>query len=217
MAISTKSLYEDLLFMLNKNNGEYVSPEEFLRLLIMASDDLYKEYLGRKTVRRAVYGHNSITDARLNVFRVSTDPIPYNKTVRTVDIPEDCRHIRSVIDELGDPLKYQDDNRFYMLSRDSTVNLTKEAYYKEEGTHLEIATKKDIREITIQYLKSPRKPELPYTFVEGDIVFNDSGIVDIEWSEEETANLLNRILIYTGVVLRDNTVVQTGRTQKAEE
>lgn len=217
MAISSIELYEDLQFLLNKNNSEYISPEEFERICAIASEDLFRDYLGDRNVRRSVYGNNSITDARLNVFKVTTPPIVYNPTVRTVPVPSDCRHIRSVTDESGNVIKYQDDNRFYMLSKDSTVDLERDAFYKEEMKYLEIATKRNMAQVIIQYLKKPDAPKLPYDFVDREIVFRTSEVVDLEWDTQEKSNLLNRLLILSGITIRDTMVTQIGRINKSEE
>lgn len=217
MAISSKELYEDFLFVINKNNSEYVSPEEAMRLADLASNDLYKDYLGDRNARRAVYGHNSITDHRLNVFRRSTDPIPYNRATRQIPVPEDCKHIRSVTDNDGMPAKYQDDNRFYMLRRDPTTDLKNNCYYKEENNHLEFSTDKPVVDFTIQYLKTPNRPELPYTIVDREIVYDDANVVDLEWSRDEKSAILNRMLIFGGIVIRDMNIAQVGRINKSEE
>lgn len=217
MEVSTVQLYKDLLTILNKNNSEYISPEEFIRYLILSSDDMYNEYLGRRTARRSVYGHNNITDARLNPFRVSTPVIMYNPNDPKISVPEDCKHIRSVTDDFGDSVIYQDDNRFNMLRRDSTVNLDQEAYYKEEGSYLEVLTRKPISEVTIQYLKTPRTPTLVYTEEDRELVFDEVNSVNLEWDSDQTYNLLNRLMILAGLTIKDTTTMQIGRINKSEE
>jgi len=217
MAISSVELYNDLLFILNKNNSEYISPEEFVKMATKASNDLYNDYLGKRNVRRSVYGHNNITDARLNVFRRKTPSIIYDSATGMIPVPEDCKHIRSITDNFGDALLYQDDNRFYMLKKDSTVDLQRNVYYKEEGDQLETLTDKNISSVVIHYLKKPNTPKLPYTVVDREIVFDTNNVVDLEWEEDEESNLLNRMMIASGIVIKDNTLLQIGRINKSEE
>lgn len=216
--VSSISLYKILLTILNKNNSEYISPEEFIQLLVMSSDDMYNDYLGRKTARRSVYGHNSITDGRLAPFREKSPVLPYNASVPTINVPKNCRHIRSVTDNFGAGAVYQDDNRFNMLRKDTNVDLKRTVYYKEEASKkLEILTEKPVSSFTLEYLRDPSVPTLPYTIVDREMVFDESTAVNLEWDSDQTSNLLNRLMVYAGVVVDDNTVLQIGRINKSEE
>lgn len=217
MEISIKSLYSTFLNILNKNNSEYISPEEFVDYLTLSSEDMYNDYLGNRNTRRTVFGSNSITDARLNPFKVTTPLLPYDPVTREVSKPELCKHITDVVDDSGSVIMYQDDNRFAMLRRDTNVDLNLEVYYREKRSTLEVLTRKPISGIVITYLKEPRKPKLPYTIVDREIVITDSGVVNVEWDEGQAPNLLNRMLVYAGITLKDATVMQIGRLNKSEE
>lgn len=41
--------------------------------------------------------------------------------------------------------------------------------------------------------------------------------MDLEWEEDEASNLLNRMMIACGIVIKDNTLLQIGRINKSEE
>lgn len=217
MGISLISLYNDFLTLLNKNNGEYVSPEEFVSYVKLANEEMYNEFLGRKNLRKTVYGNNSITDNRLNVFRTKSGNIPYDPETKEITVPTDCKHIRSVTDNYGNPILYQDDNRFNMLRKDSTVNLRDTSFYKEEGLALEVLTEMPISHVVIHYLRDPKEPKLPYTIVDREIVFDTVGVVDLEWDKDQTGNILSRVLVWSGVTLRDGMMTQIGRIKQAEE
>lgn len=223
--ISIKDLYDTLLDLISKNNGEYIGIEEFNRYVPQALNELYDDLVGSKNNPRVVYGKNRITDRRLNGFRRNTPAITVPAT-GVIQLPKDLGFIRTVLhgEEAVRPI---DEDRVGKLSTDTLASPNEDdKYYVElgyNGENEEIKIlNKDIDSVVVQYLVRPNKPKYAVKMEEvggrqRPVYDSDNSIDIIGFDEREMSEIINRILPKIGLTMRDQYVNQVAQNSKLEE
>src|SRR5690625_2127163 len=216
--IDIKELYDTVLDLISKNNGEYISPEEFNRYVNIASLSYFDDITGSKTNPRIVYGKNRITDRRLDTFREEfTTVVPVD---RRIDLPEGLEFIRTVIDtEDRTAVVPVDEDREGMLSRDPFAKPDKTNKYYTEGKGFIKILNTDLEEIEIKYLRKPVKAEYSYTRTgtRGRPEYDPTNSENLEWNERETNEIITRILERVSLSLRDAYLAQNNNVTKSQE
>jgi len=214
-----KVVYDTTLDLLSQNNGDYLGIEEFNRFAFQASNGYYDDLTGSRTNPRIVYGKNRIVDRRLNGFRATVELSVDDEGV--VSLPEDLGFIRTILHN-GDAVRPIDEDRIGKINKDTLASPNEDdKYYSETGEGIRIINK-DIKQITLMYLKKPSPPKYAYTMQEVGgrqrPVYDSENSVDfIGWDERETPELVTRILAKAGVTMRDGFITNTTIQNKSEE
>src|SRR5690606_38918599 len=107
--------------LLSKNNGVYLTPDEYNRYAEVASNEYFDSVVGGKVSSRSVYGINRTLDRRLKEFR-RVAPLPVEDG--QVDLPEDCELLTAVYTNDYIPLRPTDEDRFAKLIQDPLATPT---------------------------------------------------------------------------------------------
>lgn len=207
-------LVQDLL---SKNNGVYITPEEYNRYAELASNDLFDKLVGAKNNNSTAYGINRTLDRRLMPFR-RVDIVPVVGGV--ANEPADSALIRSVyyfLNGTPKPLRVVDEDRFAKLFDDPFAKPTEEEpVYIEDNLSIRVYPE-TITELTIEYLKRPVAPVYAYTEVNRRPLYDAVNSINFDWDKREEAELTMRILQYAGVSMTNGQVVQYTEAKQAQE
>ena len=216
---SIKLIYDTVTDLLDKNNGKFITADEFNRYVKLASLELFDECIGATNKNidgrtLVAYGRNQNTDKRLEPFRRGVSlPVVGGE----VTLPEDCAKILAVVTSKSRPkaLIRIDDDRLGMLF-DNPLREPNEddIYYLEERGTLQIFG--IIDRVYLQYLKTPTAPE--YKEVNTVItagsrtvtrkVYDPVNSVDLEWNEREAMDIVRRVLVKIGIPIKDSFLEQ---------
>src|SRR5690606_39369954 len=102
---SIKLIYETVTDLLDKNNGKFITVEEFNRYVKLGSLELFDECIGATNKNidgrtLVAYGRNQNTDKRLEPFRRG---VSLSVVGGEVTLPSDCAKISAVVTSKNRP------------------------------------------------------------------------------------------------------------------
>lgn len=214
--ILINDVYQLLCDWLSKNNGVYISPQEFTRYANLANYQMFDDFCGIKTTPRITYGKNRLVDERLNPFRRR---VQVNFTTGTVLKPTNLKHITAVYttDAIPTSVKPVDEDRYANLFKDPLASPNDDdKYYIETETTLRLLGASSLA-VWIDYLERPTPVVYGFTTVSGRPVYNAGTSVNFQWDVSETNELTNRILLQAGLSMKDITSMQSANNEIAKE
>lgn len=216
--ININNFYKSILDFLNKNNGQYISPDEFNRITNLASMDYFNEVVGNKTNSAVVYGKNRILDRRLNPFKKSvTIPVVNGEAVK----PTNMEFMRMVyVTVAGKPVAVRqvEESRFARTFDNPLASgIAEDPILLENELTLSLYPQ-TITSIKLDHIVKPTDAKWAYTLPNGrrpayDLVNS----VNLDWDISEEPQLIMRVLNYLGLNNRDQAVVQFSEKEKVQQ
>lgn len=222
MAISVDTVYKTVLFILNKEQRGYMTPEEFNKVGAQAQLEIFEKYfedlnqLTRVPQNDMDYADRVVyLDQKISVFK-NTD---------TKDIDEDSfnlpdnTHIIGTLSSNDIELQRVSRNEYYNIIKSPLTKptLSYPIYLQESGKI--IVSPSSIAKVSFDYILRPVEPQWNYTVGSvGQFVFNtttqtNKPSVDFELHNSEQVELILRILSYAGIIIRDPNIVQAAASQ----
>ena len=233
MAINIDSVYKTVLSILNKEQRGFITPSQFNKVAEQAQLELleknFYEY-NRFLNRRNNNGYANIPEKikeKIDVFYKISGDITASSSV--ADLPTDLYKLVDV--RIGDVSVEQVDQ--YEFSYLNQSPLTKPSasfpvYYISSSTgasgDFSLATNKitlagpsDNATIKVHYIKKPDVPNWHFLTSNGQYVFQSSSSLTqhFQLHSSEQADLIIKILNYSGVTIKDPEIVQAAAQQEA--
>jgi len=215
MAINVNTVYQTVLLILNKEQRGYMTPTEFNSMGTQVQLEIFEKYFEDLNQQLRVpqtntdYGNRvENIDNKMSIFKTSGSCV-YNVS-GYFTLPN--------IDEYG--LTYVPVQ---------TTNLTKPSkdfpVYLLEGNKITIEPSDITSDISIDFIRKPKNVHWGFTVGErGQYIYDKTpysatgGSQDFELHPSEQTDLVIKILLYAGIVIRDPQIVQTAAAQiQAEE
>ena len=216
MPILIDTNYKYVNDLLSKNNGVYISPDEYERYGYTASLEMFDDFTGIKTIPKITYGKNRLVDSRLNPFKKRVN---LSFSGEYLDKPTNLKYITAVYTSelLPTPIKPIDEDRYAMIFRNPLTSPSDDdIYYIEEATKLRLLGNENLA-VWVEYLERPSPIKWNYTIVNGRPVYNPTGSVNYQWDVSETQELTNRILLKAGMSMKDIMAIQVAGNSIAQE
>ena len=165
---------------------------------------------GSPTTAYAISGANIIFDsipaANDNIFIVAT--------------PEDFYKLGTVVYKDSTEVQLSQRNELLYLNNNPLVAPTKTyPIYLYEDSKLYLYPKTITSDISVSYLRKPADVTWNFAIPSGQnyYQYNPTNSVNFELSKTEQANIILKILLYSGVVIRDPSIVQIAAQQVQQE
>jgi len=246
MAINVNSVYKTVLLILNKEQRGYMTPDEFNKTATKVQLDIFEQYFDDLNQQLRVpqadfdYSDRQIDlDDKIETFKCLGNstynsgptlgffPLPYNDILQG-----------------GIPIVYDDDpgNNEFAFYRLGTVayndieiqRLQRKEFYNIDRSDLTAPSenfpvylyesgKVYVKPTTIQtgvqmsFLRKPKNVIWNFTSNNGYYEFTTTGSQDFELNTSEQTNVINRILLYAGVVVQDPTIINVAAQQIKQE
>lgn len=216
--ISTKNNYDYVNDLISKNNGAYMSPEEYTKYAQIASDELFDTLVGAKNQNTATYGRSRKLDNRLRPFRIAGASLAFVNSKAI--IPANCRLITAIYTVNGEiPVRPLDEDRLRNVRRDPLAKPdSNDFYYGEESQQFEIFAQSTNVPCKIDYLRSPAKPVFAYTNPTGRRpVYDPANSTDFDWDANMEKEITTRILAQIGLSMSSNMVLQVANNDTVKE
>ncbi len=247
MAINVDEVYKTVLLILNKEQRGYITPDEFNKVATQVQLETFEKYFEDENQQWRVNENDTEyanrlknVDDKISVFKTSNVPgahVPATpSTPGYFPEPTDLYRIGTVIYKGSTELqRVQPNELLFVQMSDLTTPTTDFPVYTYEGNKLYVYPDSiiDPTDITVTYLKKPADVVWSYYIhtATGGYVYNDgvppgvgytgpfpaSGSVDFELHPSEQTDVIIKILMYSGVVIRDPQIIQIAAGKVKQE
>jgi len=224
--IDVDDVYKTVLFILNKEQRGYMTPAEFNKV----ADQVQLEILGKyfedmNMMSRAPQPTNEYANRikdlqeKISIF----ETVSTNGYQATLSVPTDL--FRLGVIEYQTPLNdlYEIEKKsvrdFNLINRSKlTVPDLDYPVYKQNSNNFSFFPGSLSGNILINYIRKPQTIKWNYSLgTQGQYTYQSIGSQNFEIAEEDRTELIIRILLYAGVIIRDPSIVQTATQMSIAE
>ena len=230
MAIDVNKVYRVVLTITNKEQRGYLTPDQFNRIARQAQLDIYEKtfYDYNRAVRKQAVGDfreysdiaSNVKD-KIDIFAREAN-LSVSNTTGIGSIPSnlDLYRLMGVYNSLR-TIEFEEVRKEelpYLLS--SKLNQPTSAYpvYYSEANTVRVFPSDYGTSVTIDYLTLPQDPIWGYTTGgNGELVYSSGTSQDFEIHESDETDLVMKILAYTGIIIKDPTVIQSAAQKEVND
>jgi hypothetical protein len=242
--VNVDIVYKTVLYILNKEQRGYITPDEFNKLGTQVQLEIFEQYFEELNQQLRLPENDSEyanrvknLDEKIDIFK-TTGTTTYNGAGNPPYFygPSDIHRLGTVIYKDEKQVQKVQRNDFLLINKSPlTKPTTSFPVYIDEGEHQSsagpppvlhpvfyvypttIATSADI---TISYIKKPANPVWNYSVntTTGAFIYTDAGSTQFELHPTEQVNIILQILLYSGIIIRDPQIIQSAAklVQEAE-
>ena len=235
MAVNVNTVYQTVLSILNKEQRGYITPDEFNKLATQVQLEVFEGYFDELNQQlRVPQTDGEYADRQKNIDNC----ISIFKTVGNCTYsapggfflpPPNLHVIGTVIfkDEIEVQRTQRNDLLFQNLSPITKPSTSFPVYLYEQNepgqlgiptgeTRLYIYPKTitTAADITVSYIKKPQDVVWGFqqlgggAWVSGPYIYSQDASTQFDVDDSEQSNLILRILAYSGIIIRDSSIVQ---------
>jgi hypothetical protein len=218
-----------VLSIISKDNRGFITPFEFNLFAKQAQLEIFEQY---------VYNYNNAINkqnARLNgegyadiaknigevidtfsAFAAAT----YNLGTSKFNFPANYYFLEKLVYNNSTEIEKVSHRKILnLVNSNLTAPTTKYPVYTMDENGLLVYPTTINSNVTIQYLRYPKDPQWTYTTVNGDPLFNpsSSSYQDFELPLDDFANLVIKILEYSGISIREQDVVSAAKAEEVQD
>jgi hypothetical protein len=222
MAVNIDTVYRTVLLIINKEQRGYITPDEFNKTATQVQLEIFNEYFDDLNQQLRLPGNDSEYSNRIKnleekiaIFQTDGVCLP---TAGGFDIPSvsDFYKLGTVIYNNEKEVQYVQSNELIELNLSP---ITKPSIYWPVYTYKNFVIKVYPTSITngisCTYIRKPLNPIWNFTSTPPgyQYVYTPAGSQDFELHPTEQTNLITRILLYSGIVIKDPQIVQVAAQQ----
>ena len=227
MAVNVDIVYKTVLLILNKEQRGYMTPDEFNKIGSQVQREIFEAYFEdlNQQVRipqtEMEYSDRvAITDEKIAEFKVENTATHTSGGVFT--LPTNLYRLGSVTYQPTGPypVELQRVGRadFYNIRKSPlTRPTTNHPVYLYEDNQLLVYPNTINADVSVQYVKKPEDVNWAFTTGSlGQLLFDSANATDFELHNSERTEIILKILLYQGIVIRDPQIIQVA-AQKAQQ
>jgi len=132
--------------------------------------------------------------------------------------PSDFYRLGTVIYKNDTLVQMVERNEFYLIQRSPLTAATKvQPIFLYEDEKLQVFPTTITSDISVSYIKKPNQPQWGYSIGSlGQFLYNPSSSTNFELHVSEQVDLITGILLYSGVIIQDPTIIQVA-SQKIQQ
>ncbi len=228
MAISVDTVYKTVLLILNKEQRGYMTPDEFNKIGSQVQREIFEAYFEDLNQQLRIpqsdveYSDRvAITDEKIAEFKTELNPTGTNPFT----VPDNLYRLGSITYE-PNTSTYKEIQR---VGRAEIYNIRKAPLtapttsypiylYEDNKALVYPETIIDPAHIKMQYVKKPTDINWAYTTGSlGQLVYDATNSIDFELHNSERTEVVLKMLLYQGVVIRDPQIVQVAASRVQQE
>jgi hypothetical protein len=229
MAISVDDVYKTVLLILNKEQRGYITPTEFNKIATQVQREIFEGYFQYENKQYRIPDNESEysdrsknTDEKIAIFKQRSLALAtgIDPTYGTYFIhPADFYKLGTVIYNNREVQRVQENDFLYVDMSPLTKPSENYPIYLYRDNDLYVKPTSIQSGVSISYLKKPADVVWGYTVdpASGGYVYDASLSTDIELHQVEQTEVIIKILMYAGVVIRDPQIVQTAAQMDQQE
>lgn len=241
MAINVDTVYKTVLSILNKEQRGYMTPDEFNKVATQVQLEIFEAYFEDLNQQlRVPQSNTEYADRQKNIDNQISIFKTFGSCTFSTDhfaVPLDLHRIGTVIykDEI-EIERVQKDHLLY-LNLSPITKPTKQfpVYLYEKSTvgagggntlnpKIYVWPKDITSQVSVSYIRKPSNVQWGYTglggapWTNGPYIYSPSNSIQFELDAVEQTNVITKILLYAGVIIRDPEIVQVAaQKSQAEE
>ena len=215
MAISVDTVYKTVLLILNKEQRGYMTPDEFNKIATQVQLETFEDYFESLNQQLRVPDNDSEyadriknLDEKIAVFKkyaTATYSSPH------FTLPADLYRLGTVVykDEIEAQLIQRND-LLYVNQSPLTKPTEKYPLYLYEDNKLYLKPTSINSNISVSYVKKPADVVWNFIIPEGQnyYEYDEGNSTDFELDVSEQPEVIIKVLLYAGVVVKDYQIVQ---------
>jgi hypothetical protein len=222
------SVRNTVLAVANKQNFGYITPSDFNLYAKQAQLDIfedyfyrYNEWIAKQNARISGSGYADIVkniEEAIDIF--SSTNTPSDSSGPSFPLPSDY-YLINVVKYSSKEVERVSQNKILNLTSShlTTPTVTFPAYVMD-GSNITVYPSTITTGITIQYIRKPLDPKWTYTTLSaGEPVFNQSAsdYQDFELPASDEPTIVNKILKYAGISIRETDIYKAGENDEVKE
>ena len=226
MAISVDRVYRKVLAILNKESRGFLTPDEFSKIGSQAQLDLldkafhdYNRAITRESVGRTGVGYADIPKKiqdRIDPF-YATSVVTLTSGVGTLPTFYNIINVSVEKTMLTNVERVEKSKLNFLLSSPLTAPSTTFPIYYITGSTITV-NPSSLTSVLVDYVSVPADPVWNSTVdSNGALTFTSDGAVDFTLHSSSEVDLVLEILRYTGVVIKDPSVIQSATAETAQK
>lgn len=231
MAVSVDKVYKTVLYILNKEQRGYMTPDEFDKVGQQVQLEIFESYFEELTQQlRTVQIQNEFSD-RVQQLEEKISTFEVNATANWAAggsyyyLPPNVHRIGTISYNGGIIQPMQWDDLLLLLKVPLSAPSKNFPVYVQRGQHqsnpgpppvlndiiyVYPTSIENTEIVNVNYIKKPEQIKWNYTVLaNGAYQFAAAGSVDFEVDASEQTELILNILMYSGIIIRDPAIIQT--------
>jgi len=240
MAINVDTVYKTVLSILNKEQRGYMTPDEFNKVATQVQLEIFESYFDDLNQQlRVPQSNTEYADRQKNIDNMISIFKTFGNCAFSTDhfvVPTNLHKIGTVIykDEIEIERVQKDYLLYINLSPLTKPTKSFPLYVYENSTVGTAGTNttnpkiyvwpKDITSgISVSYIRKPNNVIWGYTgfggvpWTSGPYIYSPTNSVQFEIDAAEQTNVITKILLYAGVIIRDPEIVQVAAQKSQQE
>jgi hypothetical protein len=225
MAVNVNTVYRTVLLIINKEQRGYLTPDEFNRTAAQVQLEIFNEYFEDLNQQLRIPANDSEysdriknLEEKISVFQDSGN-CTYSSgkfNLPTLTAPAEFYKLGTVIYKDEKEVQYVQPNELLELNLSP---ITKPSVYwpvyKYKDYQIQVYPSSIQSDISCTYLRKPLNPEWSFISTAPTFQYNydSSNSVNFELHPTEQTNIITRILMYSGIVIKDPQIVQAAAQQ----
>ena len=231
MAINVDTVYKTVLLILNKEQRGYLTPDEFNKIATQVQLEIFEKYFEdlnqqlRVPENDSEYGNRvKNVNKKLEIFK-TIETLTTASGTNPFTLPSSSYKLGTVIYKDEIELQKVQRNEFLLVNKSSlTKPTTSSPIYISEETKLYVYPNTIITpsDISISYTRKPKDVVWGYTVgTLGQFLYDclttSPTSVDFELHESEQTDVILDILMYAGVIVRDQQIIQVAAAKAQQD
>ena len=219
-----------VLSIISKDNRGYITPLEFNLFAKQAQLEIFEQYvynysnaINKQNGRLHGEGYSDIPKnigEVIDTFSVFTG-LTYNIGTSKFDFPADYYFLNKIIYNNSTEIEKVSHNKIlYLVNSNLIAPTAKYPVYTMDNDGLLVYPTTIQSNVTTQYIRYPKDPQWTFTTTPlGDPLFDGSlpTYQDFELPLDDFANLVIKILQYSGISIREQDVVSAAKSEEVQD
>ena len=236
--VNVDTVYKTVLYILNKEQRGYITPDEFNKLGTQVQREIFEQYFEELNQQLRIPQTDNEYANRIKNLEEKIDVFKTNQTCTGANpfiLPSNLHRLGTLIYNVNSKeIQGVNRNEYFLINKSPlTAPTISNPLYVLEGTGTPSAAPSSAtvfpasittNQVDAYYIKAPENPIWAYTVGSlGQYEFADPGVIipvpipatgsiNFELHPSEQTNIILNILMYSGVVIRDPQIVQTAAT-----
>jgi hypothetical protein len=226
MAINVDTVYKTVLLITNQQQRGYITPDEFNKIGTQVQQGIFEKYMSDLNQQLRIPENDTEyanriknLDEKISVFKRISTPTFSTDHFTTTSL-SDFYRLGTVIYNDTTEAQMVDRNEWYQIKK-APLLAPSEKYpvFLYEDTKIKIYPSSITSNVEVSYLKKPA--DINWAFTVGNLgqYIYDSGpaSVDFELHPSEQVDVIMGILLYSGIIIQDPTIIQVAAEKIAQE
>jgi hypothetical protein len=225
MAINVDLVYKTVLLILNQQQRGYITPDEFNKVGDQVQQGIFEKYASDLNQQLRIPENDSeyanrVTnlEEKLEYFKLIASPTFSVDHFTTASLPNFYR-LGSVIHKDSTLVQMVERNDFYLIQKSPLTAATEsQPIFLYEQNKLFVSPSTINANIKVSYIKKPAQVNWAYSIgALGQYLYDSVNSVNFELHPSEQVDVITGILLYSGVIIQDPTIIQVASQQIQQE